>query len=133
MIEQDRVRQEYLMVRRTMSQKAIAFDTGLSASTLSRLERGMTALDLDSLATLARYLGIHLSEGTITQPAGDTLAEIGKVIDADETLSENARQGLKDLMNAGYRELAKPERSRNQTTKETKHNDYNDSTANARY
>ncbi|GGA72048.1 hypothetical protein GCM10011490_23510 [Pseudoclavibacter endophyticus] len=60
-----------LRQRRDITLKQLADDTGISASTLSRLEQGLRRPTLEQLLPLARVYGVTLDELVDAPPTGD--------------------------------------------------------------
>lgn len=62
---------------------ALAAETGLTASTLSRLENGRLRPTLDQLLPLARAHGVPLDDLVAAPPTGDQPAEVLTLFGAD--------------------------------------------------
>lgn len=81
--------------------------TGVSASTLSRLEHGIGMPDAGNLAAIAVWLGIPVSRFlTEHEPAfyegESTMSKIAGAIHADPALSDDAKNALVRMMRGAY-------------------------------
>lgn len=62
-------------VRRGISQENLAFQSGVTIGTLSRIERGVTSPSWPNVQALARALGLTLSEFATTVEAEQHTAQ----------------------------------------------------------
>jgi transcriptional regulator with XRE-family HTH domain len=72
-----------LRLRRDVTLAALAEQTGISASTLSRLESGLRRPTLEQLLPLARVHGVTLDELVDAPPTGDPRLNLRPVAGAD--------------------------------------------------
>ncbi len=98
-------------VTRDMNWKAVAAETGVSASTLTRMRQGRRP-DVDSFAKLSTwanldpedfFLGQDEAAGTLEQ----ALPQISVLLRRDPHLSEEAAKALDELVKATYERLRK--------------------------
>lgn len=93
---------------RRLMWKDVAAQSGISASTLTRMAQGRRP-DVDSLAALVAWSGlnaddyIRTNETDKTQP--ETLAMISTYLWADKNLSEEGAIALEELIKATYERL----------------------------
>ena len=100
-----------------MSLRAVARETGVSASTLSRIENGSGVPDADTLARLARWLDIPL-ERIVTTRAGESLDAVVYYPDnstpdiveahlrADRNLTPETARALSELFRVAYKQFS---------------------------
>jgi transcriptional regulator with XRE-family HTH domain len=91
--------------------KQVAAETGVSASTLTRMAQGRRP-DVDGLAALASWSGLLAddfvrSEGRSGEP--EPLAQISTYLRSDRNLTPEAATALDELIKATYERLRKPE------------------------
>lgn len=91
--------------RRGITLEKVQEESGVSASTVSRLENHGKPLDAHNEIRIKRWLGLPITLGTLSG-TGDTLADIRSAIDADPTLDRKAATALYELMASAYRQLA---------------------------
>lgn len=89
--------------------KQVAEDSGVSASTLTRLGQGKRP-DVDSMAALVNWSG--LSADTFVSRAGrvpkvEALSQIATALGSDARLSDDARDTILEIVTATYQRLAK--------------------------
>jgi transcriptional regulator with XRE-family HTH domain len=87
--------------------KQVAGESGVSASTLTRIAQGRRP-DVDGLAALAAWSGLHTddyvrSEGR--RPAPEPLAKITTYLRSDRNLSPEAAAALDQLIKVTYERL----------------------------
>ena len=94
---------------RRLAWKDVAAESGVSASTLTRLSQGRRP-DVDSLAALTSWLGIsadHFMRGERIQQFGGAspLAQISSILHRDPHLNPEGRAALEELIRATYSRL----------------------------
>ncbi|AZO16053.1 helix-turn-helix domain-containing protein [Mesorhizobium sp. M2A.F.Ca.ET.037.01.1.1] len=101
---------ERVRLVRRLNWKQVAEQSGVSASTLTRIAQGKRP-DVDSLAALVNWSGLSADAfvaradqvGKRVQP----LSDIANVLYSDSTLSEDGRATMMDLITAAYLRLSK--------------------------
>ena len=96
---------------RKLNWKQVAAESGVSASTLTRMAQGRRP-DVDGLAALAAWSGLSAddfvrSEGRVSEP--DPLAQITTYLRSDRNLTPEAAAALDELIKATYERLRKSE------------------------
>lgn len=97
-------------VSRGLHWKAVAKDTGVSASTLTRMGQGRRP-DVDSFAALSSWAGLDPDTFFRREDAGqedansEPLAEISVLLRRDPNLSNEAAAALDELVKATYQRL----------------------------
>ena len=96
-----------------MTWKDVAEESGVSASTLSRMSQGKRP-DVDGLAALARWSGLHV-EAFIrsTDPAkgqAQSLAQITALLRADKSLNKESAAAIEQILKAAYNRFREPEK-----------------------
>jgi len=91
--------------------KQVAAETGVSASTLTRMAQGRRP-DVDGLAALSAWSGLSAddfvrSEGRASEP--EPLAQISTYLRSDRNLSPEAATALDELIKATYERLRRSE------------------------
>ncbi|WP_192385109.1 helix-turn-helix domain-containing protein [Mesorhizobium silamurunense] len=90
--------------------KQVAEQSGVSASTLTRIAQGKRP-DVDSLAALVSWSGLSADAfvARAEQPhkKAQPLSDIANVLYADASLSEDGRATMMDLITAAYLRLSK--------------------------
>ena len=91
---------------RRLTWKDVAAESGVSASTLTRLSQGRQP-DVNSLAALTGWLGIsadHFMRGVRVQQFGaaSPLAQISSILHRDPRLSPEGSAALEELIRATY-------------------------------
>lgn len=76
-------RLKHLRLRRDVTLTDLAADTGISASTLSRLEAGLRRPTLEQLLPLARVHGVTLDELVDAPPTGDPRINLRPLANSD--------------------------------------------------
>lgn len=95
---------------RRLAWKDVAAQSGVSASTLTRMAQGRRP-DVDSLAALVSWSGLNADDfirdrdGNKSQP--ETLAMISTHLRADPNLTEEGAIALEELVKATYHRLQK--------------------------
>jgi transcriptional regulator with XRE-family HTH domain len=94
---------------RRMNWKQVAGESGVSASTLTRMAQGKRP-DVDGLAALASWSGLSADSFVRTdggRPAPDSLAMISTYLKGDKNLSPEAATAIDQLVKATYERLRK--------------------------
>ncbi len=96
---------------RKLNWKQVAAESGVSASTLTRMAQGRRP-DVDGLAALTAWSGLSAddfvrSEGRPAEP--DALAQITTYLRSDRNLTPEAATALDELIKATYERLRKSE------------------------
>jgi transcriptional regulator with XRE-family HTH domain len=100
-----------------MSLRAVARETDVSASTLSRIENGSGVPDADTLARLVRWLDVSLDRIVASRPEGseDVVAyhpgsSIPAIIEAhlraDRNLTPDTAKALSELFRVAYEQFS---------------------------
>ena len=94
---------------RRLAWKDVAAESGVSASTLTRLSQGRQP-DVNSLAALTAWLGMSadnfMRSGQVAQfGAASPLAQISSIIHRDPNLSPEGSAALEELIRATYARL----------------------------
>ena len=101
------------MLSRSKNWKQMAAETGVNASTLSRMSSGQRP-DAASLAALAAWSGLNPAEfvrGLVGAVEPEPLARISSFIHADPRLSREGAVALDELVKSTYERLAKLDKS----------------------
>ena len=100
-------------IARGLTWKNVADQSGVSASTLTRLSQGKRP-DVDSLSALVRWSGLsaddYMPAAQSTVPP-EPLAEITSVVYGDQSLSTGDRDAMIDIIRATYIRLRDRERT----------------------
>lgn len=95
---------------RNLTWKDVSGESGVSASTLTRLSQGKRP-DVDSLAALSTWVGMPADRfmGSRTQAFGaaSPLTQISAIIRDDPNLNADAATALEELVKATYARLRK--------------------------
>ncbi len=96
-------------VGRNLTWKDVSAESGVSASTLTRLSQGRRP-DVDSLAALTKWLGISADRFMGVRPravfgAASPLAQISTILREDPNLKPEAATALDELVKATYARL----------------------------
>lgn len=98
---------------RNLNWKEVSGESGVSASTLTRLSQGRRP-DVDSLAALSRWLGMSVDRfmGARARAFGaaSPLTQISTIIREDPNLNSDAAAALEELVKATYARLRKTKR-----------------------
>ena len=92
--------------------KRVADESGVSASTLTRISQGKRP-DVDSLAALSAWSGLEVDlfvKGRSTKAEPEPLAVISSCLRSDPRLSDDAAAALEQIVKAAYRSMSSPER-----------------------
>ena len=94
---------------RRLAWKEVAEESGISASTLTRLSQGRQP-DVNSLAALVRWLGMSADHfigcrSSEEFGAASPLAQISTIIHRDPNLNDDAATALEELVRATYARL----------------------------
>ena len=92
---------------RTMTWKQVAGESGVSASTLTRMAQGKRP-DVDGLAALVAWSGLDADDylrSHGTRPEPESLAKISTYLRSDKNLSPEAATALDELVKATYERL----------------------------
>lgn len=96
---------------RRMNWKQIAGESGVSASTLTRMAQGRRP-DVDGLAALVAWSGLDADnyvKSDADRPDPDPLAQITTYLRSDRNLTPEAAAALDELIKATYERLRKQE------------------------
>lgn len=96
---------------RQLTWKQVAQQSGVSASTLTRMAQGKRP-DVDSLAALAAWSGLNADDfirSEEVRPEPDPLAKITTYLRSDRNLTPEAATALDQLIKATYARLVKHE------------------------
>jgi transcriptional regulator with XRE-family HTH domain len=93
---------------RALSWKQVAAESGVSASTLTRMAQGRRP-DVDGLAALVAWSGLNADEYVRSseeqRPAAEPLAMISTCLHSDRNLTREAATALDELIKATYERL----------------------------
>lgn len=96
--------------QRKMSLRDVTDETGVSASTLSRIENGIGAVDAHNVAILASYLSLPLERvkgDKFVYLKGEPLPQVvDALINTDERLSDRARSSLSLIFEHAYQAVS---------------------------
>ncbi len=87
--------------------KEVAADSGVSASTLTRMAQGKRP-DVDGLAALLKWSGLKAEDyltGRATAGKQETLAVISRLLRADRKLGKESATALEDIIRVAYKRL----------------------------
>jgi len=96
---------------RGLTWKQVAQESGVSASTLTRMAQGKRP-DVDGLAALAAWSGLNADDfirSEEARPEPEALAKITTYLRSDRNLTPEAATALDQLIKATYARLAKHE------------------------
>lgn len=94
---------------RGVNWKQVATDTGVSASTLTRMSQGRQP-DAASLAALSAWAGLNPSdfvEADFKPPRGESIAQISTLLHSDPNLDVESAEALEAIVRAAYKRLRK--------------------------
>jgi transcriptional regulator with XRE-family HTH domain len=95
---------------RNLTWKDVSGESGVSASTLTRLSQGKRP-DVDSLAALSAWVGVSADRFMGSKPqafgAASPLTQISAIIRDDPNLNADAATALEELVKATYARLRK--------------------------
>lgn len=92
--------------------KRLAAESGVSASTLTRISQGKRP-DFDSLAALSAWSGLEVNrfvKGRSAKTEPEPLAVISSCLRSDPRLNDDAAAALEQIVMAAYRSMSSPER-----------------------
>ena len=92
--------------------KRVADESGVSASTLTRISQGKRP-DVDSLAALSAWSGLDFDRfitGGRSKAEPEPLAVISSCLRSDPRLNEDAAAALDQIVKAAYKTMSSPER-----------------------
>src|ERR1700722_9932536 len=93
--------------------KDVAAETGVSASTLTRMSQGKRP-DVDGLAALLKWSGLQaemfIPTGDSGKKKAEPLAQITAVLRADKSLSRASAEAIEQILKAAYKRFREPER-----------------------
>lgn len=97
---------------RHLNWKQVAHESGVSASTLTRMAQGKRP-DVDSLAALIKWSGLSADPFVGLEGSGSTepLSQITSLLYSDATLSEDSRETIVDMIAAAYARSRRSSRS----------------------
>ena len=87
--------------------KQVGAETGVGASTLTRMAQGKKP-DAASLAALSAWAGLNPSdfvEGTFVAPRSEPIAQVSTLLRNDPNLDSHAAQAIEDIFKAAYERL----------------------------
>lgn len=94
---------------RGLNWKQVAEESGVSASTLTRMAQGKRP-DVDSLAALVQWSGLSADAfvgGPTMAYNAEPLSQITTMLHADQSLPEEGRDAMIDMITAAYVRLRK--------------------------
>lgn len=99
-------------ISRSVNWKTVAIESGVSASTLTRMAQGSRP-DVDGLAALSAWAGLNADDFVRTAVNGhqdaEPLAMISTYLRTDRNLSPEAAAALDELIKATYERLRRHE------------------------
>lgn len=96
---------------RSRSWKEVAAETGVSASTLTRMAQGRRP-DAASLAALSAWAGLNPSDFVRAQyqrPRAESMTQISTLLRTDPNLDSDAATAMEAIVRAAYQSLRKTE------------------------
>ena len=103
---------EAIVKSRLRSWKEVAEETGVSASTLTRMAQGKRP-DAASLAALSAWADLNPSDFVRTaynKAPGDSIARISTLLRTDPNLDAEAAETIDQIVRAAYQQMRKEER-----------------------
>ena len=104
---------EATVAERGKTWKEVAADTGVSASTLTRMAQGRRP-DAASLAALSAWAGLNPSDfvhaSYIKKRRTAPLAQISTLLRSDPNLDAQSAEAVEAIVRAAYERLRKPEK-----------------------
>lgn len=101
---------EATVVARSKTWKQVAAETGISASTLTRMAQGRKP-DAASLAALSAWAGLNPSDfvqAPYKASHPEALAQISTLLRSDPNLDSEAAEAMEAIVRAAYERLRKP-------------------------
>ncbi|MBY0334165.1 MAG: helix-turn-helix domain-containing protein [Acetobacteraceae bacterium] len=91
---------------RMMTWKQVAEESGVSASTLTRMQQGKRP-DVDGLAALLKWSGLKADDFLGGQEANrpETIAQMTALLRADPKLSEAGKKAMEGVLRSAYESL----------------------------
>lgn len=102
---------EGVVKERSKSWKEVALETGVSASTLTRMAKGRRP-DAASLASLSAWSGLNPSDfvqGAFAKPRREAMSQISTLLQTDPNLDAEAAKAMEAILRAAYKTLRKSE------------------------
>lgn len=99
-------------VSKGLNWKDVAAQSGVSASTLTRMAQGKLP-DVDGLAALIAWSGLDADDyilSEVSKPEPETLARITTYLRSDKNLSAPAVKALDEMIKAAYGQLRNPQK-----------------------
>lgn len=102
-------------IARNLTWKEVSVESGVSASTLTRLSQGRRP-DVDSLAALTAWLGLPADQFMGSRPraafgAASPLTQISSIIHDDPNLNPDAATALDEMIKSTYARLRSQKRT----------------------
>ncbi|HET7059710.1 MAG TPA: helix-turn-helix domain-containing protein [Candidatus Saccharimonadales bacterium] len=94
---------------KSLNWRQVATESGVSASTLTRMAQGKRP-DVDGLAALAAWSGLETDEFVRTlneRPHAENLGKISTYLRSDKNLSPEAAEAIDQLVKATYKRMRK--------------------------
>jgi transcriptional regulator with XRE-family HTH domain len=109
------------VVARDVSWKQVSQETGVSATTLTRMAQGRRP-DASSLAALSAWAGINPADFVTrkARSAAEPLAEISSLLRSDPRLGPDAAVALEAMLHTAYQRLRSNPRTMERTEKRSK-------------
>ena len=102
---------EATVAARAKNWKQVAAETGVSASTLTRMAQGRKP-DAASLAVLSAWAGLNPSD-FVSAPykaeRPESMAQISTLLRSDPSLDASAAEAVERILRAAYEQLRKPQ------------------------
>jgi transcriptional regulator with XRE-family HTH domain len=95
---------------RGVSWRQVSKDTGVSASTLTRMQQG-TGVDAASLAALSKWASLNPAEFVGDDVKGgkpETIAKVTQALNSDTKLSPIEKRQLQQIVSAAYDSFTSP-------------------------
>ena len=96
---------------RKLNWKQVAEQSGVSASSLTRMAQGKRP-DVDGLAALTAWSGLNVNDYVVSggeRPKPESLAVISTYLRSDKNLSPQAATAIDELVKATYERLRNPD------------------------
>lgn len=101
---------EATVLTRDVPWKQVSIDTGVSASTLTRMAQGRKP-DASSLAALAAWAGLNPADfvnASYKASGPEPMARISMLLRSDPKLDEQGAEAVEAIVRAAYERLRKP-------------------------
>jgi transcriptional regulator with XRE-family HTH domain len=89
-------------IKRKLGLRSVENLSGVEKSSLWRFEHGAD-VDFETVARIARWLGVTLADGAIVVSPENTLEAILDVVKKDKRLTDHAKDVLCDIFSSAYR------------------------------